>query len=150
MIHCPSKKATKGTKYVLQIIEKLKQTHDFEFKLVHGLSHHKALEIIRNCDIMLDQFVLGDYGVVSTEAMAMGKPTVCWIRPEVVKLLPPDIPIVNASLDNLGDVLARLIHDGKLRHQIGLDSRKFVETYHDAHKCARDIVKIYENLLAKK
>lgn len=149
VLHCPSKRAVKGTKYVLEIVEKLKETYDFEFGLVHGVSHPKALEMIHNCDIILDQFLLGDYGIVATEGMAMGKPMVCWIRPEVIVVLPPDLPIVNASLDNLGDVLGRLIQDSRRRHEIGLRSREFVEKYHDAHKVARDLVTIYQELLEK-
>lgn len=150
VLHCPSKKKViKGTTYVLEIVEKLKETHDFEFRLVHGVLHHKLLEMIHNCDIMLDQFLLGDYGIVATEGMAMGKPTVCWIRPEVVALLPGDLPIVNASLSNLADVLGDLIQDSRRRHEIGLRSREFVEKYHDAHRIARDLADIYRELLEK-
>ena len=42
-----------------------------------------------------------------------------------------------------------LLRDGPRRHQVGRASRAYVETHHDAHKIARDLVRIYEELIEK-
>ena len=146
--HMPSRLMVKGTQSVLHAIEQLKKLYDFEFKLIHGVPHAKAVAMVRNCDIMLDQFVVGGFGAAALEAMAMGKPVVCYI-PSIIKGLPPDFPIVNANQDNLAEVLGALLENGALRHQIGRQSRAYAEKYHDAHKIARDLVKIYEELIEK-
>jgi glycosyltransferase involved in cell wall biosynthesis len=106
--------------------------------------------MIQECDVMLDQFVLGSYGVAALEAMALGKPVVCYIKPSLIERLPSDFPIVNANQDNLVRVLGGLLEDGHQRHQIGKLSRIYVEKHHDAHKIARNLVKIYEEITKKK
>ena len=150
VVHCPSKQSTKGTKYINEVVERLKKIYDFEFKILHGISHKELLAVMRSCDIVLDQFTLGDYGIISTEAMAMGKPSVCWLRPEILSLLPAEIPIVNADLNNLEEVLGKLIKEPHLRYEIGLQSRKYIEKHHDSHKCAQDVLNVYEQILDKR
>lgn len=149
IVHTPSHKAKKGTKEVFWAIDCLKKKYDFEFRLIHGVEHAKAIDIISNCDIMADQFVAGAHGLASLEAMALGKPTLCYIKPSLVETYPLDFPIVNANQDNLAEVLGTLLENGALRHQIGRQSRAYVEKYHDAHKIARDLVKIYEEVIEK-
>ena len=117
--------------------------------MIHGVEHSKVLEIVRDCDIMLDQFVLGAHGVAALEAMAFGKPTLCYIKPSFVGRYPNDLPIINANQENLTEVLAGLLEDGQKRYEIGCRSRAYVEKYHDAHKIARDLVVIYQDLLEK-
>ena len=148
VVHMPSRLMAKGTPSVLHAIEQLQKRYNFDFKLIHGVPHAKAVAMVRDCDVMLDQFVVGGFGVASLEAMAMGKPVVCYI-PSIIKDLPPDFPIVNANQDNLAEVLVTLLDNGALRHQIGRQSRAYVEKYHDAHKNARDLVKIYEELIRR-
>jgi glycosyltransferase involved in cell wall biosynthesis len=150
IVHAPSRKMVKGTPSVLAAIEKLKNQYDFDFKLAHGVSHAEAIAMIQECDVMLDQFVLGSYGVAALEAMALGKPVVCYIKPSLIERLPSDFPIVNANQDNLVRVLGGLLEDGHQRHQIGKLSRIYVEKHHDAHKIARNLVKIYEEITKKK
>ena len=148
IVHCPSNKGIKGTQAVLRLIEELKASHDFEFKLIHDMPRDEALSIIRNCDIMLDQFVLGHHGLVALEAMALGKPTICYLKPSMVSEY-PDLPIVNANQENLKEVVKDLLEDGPRRYEIGLRSRAYVEKYHDAHKIAIELVNIYQELLEK-
>jgi len=149
VVHTPTNKGVKGTDAVLRSIEELKSTHDFEFRLIHGVSREQALASVRESDIMLDQFVIGSYGLASLEAMALGKPTVCYITPSVMSELPGECPIVNANQDNLRQVLRGLLEDGQRRHEIGRRSRAYVERYHDAHELAAELVVIYEELLKK-
>jgi len=149
IVHVPSHKGIKGTKAILHAIDKLKSMHDFEFKLIHGVTHSKVIQIVRDCDIMLDQFVLGAHGVAALEAMAFGKPTLCYIKPSLVPKYPDDLPIINANQENLAEVLAGLLENGQMRHEVGWRSRAYVEKYHDAHKIARDLVVIYQDLLEK-
>lgn len=149
IVHAPSSKVIKGTDAVLRAIEELKSKYEFDFQLIHGFEHCESLEIVQNCDIMLDQFVIGAHGLLSLEAMAFGKPVVCYIKPSLVSKYPDDLPIVNANQENLAGVVKNLLEDGRRRHEIGRRSRAYVEKYHDAHKIARELVAIYEELLGK-
>jgi len=147
--HSPSSKPKKGTDAVLRAVEDLSKTHAFEFRLLHGVHRSEALAVVRGCDIFLDQFVYGAEGFASLEAMALGKPTVCYIKPSLLVKYPPDLPIVVADQDNLTEVIKGLLEDGQRRYEIGRRSRAYVEEYHDAHKIARELVAIYERLLGR-
>lgn len=149
IVYAPSNKVIKGTDAVLRAIEELKSKYEFDFQLIHGIEHCESLEIVRNCDIMLDQFMVGAHGLAALEAMAFGKPVVCYIKPSLVSMYPDDLPIVNANQENLADVIKNLLEDSQRRHEIGRCSRAYVEKYHDAHKIAQELVAIYEELLEK-
>jgi len=149
VLHMPSNKIWKGTDAVIRAVEQLRPSYDFEFRLVHGVKRSEALQILRSCDVFLDQFVGGGHGLAALESMAFGKPTVCYIMPSLVPLYPPDLPIVVATQDNLSHVLSGLLRNAQRRHEIGRLSRTYVEKYHDARLLAGELVKIYEELLSK-
>lgn len=148
IVHSPSVKVGKGTNIIVPIIEELKLTYNFDFKLVHGVSRKEALNIMRSADISIDQIIVGGYGMASCEAMALGKPVVNFILPEIFLAgLPPDCPIVNASPDTLKRELIRLIESPSLRHELGRRSRRFVEEHNDADKIALQLIKVYRHAL---
>lgn len=150
VVHAPTAPIAKGTPAVLKAIEQLKTKYDFEFRLLQGINRSRALELMQNADIFLDQFVLGDHGMAALEAMAFGKPVLCYIMPSVIDKYPPDCPIINANQDNLAGVLEPLLKDGGLRHEIGRRSRAYVEKYHDATRLAHQLVDIYRELIEDK
>jgi glycosyltransferase involved in cell wall biosynthesis len=150
IVHAPTAPIAKGTPAVLKAIEKLKIAYNFEFRLLHGMSRNEALQVVQRADIFLDQFVVGDHGMAALEAMAFGKPVVCYIKPSMIDKYPPDLPIINATQDNLPDVLEPLLRDGELRHEIGKRSRAYVEKYHDAIKLAYRLVDIYQEVIEDK
>ncbi len=146
LVHSPSNPVIKGTQRLINVIEKLQKKYEFDFKLVSGIPREENLKIIQKADIYLDQFIIGDYGMAALEAMALGKPVLCYIKPSIIEQYPADFPVVNANLDNLESVLEPLINDGKLRNKIGKLGRKYVEKYHDAEKIAKQLVRIYNEL----
>jgi glycosyl transferase family 1 len=147
IVHAPSARAAKGTAAVERAVERLRQRFDFEFVLLHGITRQQVLETVRRCDVFLDQFVIGEYGMASLEAMAFGKPVLCYLRPDVVQRSPGQLPIVNATQDTLEEQLGRLLGDAALRRSIGEASRRYVESHHDAEAYARRLVAIYEQML---
>ncbi len=150
IVHSPSAPNAKGTPTVLAAIDSLRGRFDFEFRLIQGMPRRQALEMVRDADIFLDQFVLGGYGLAALEAMALGKPTLCYIKPSMAAQYPADLPIVNATQERLTDVIAGLLADGVRRREIGLRSRAYVEKYHDAIKIAGELKGIYEDLLRRR
>ncbi|MEP6923988.1 MAG: glycosyltransferase [Pyrinomonadaceae bacterium] len=147
IVHSPSAPVAKGTKYILQAVERLKSKYDFDFTLVQGLPRAQAIKLMSECDVYVDQLILGAHGYAAVEAMAFGKPVVCYINPVIGKDYPADLPIVNANPDNIAEKLERLICDAAWRHEIGLKSRQYAEKYHDDQQIARDLVQIYQEVI---
>jgi len=144
ILHSPSRIYAKGTNIIIPIIEKLKKQYDIEFLMLNNVSRENVLENMKNSDIFIDQLIIGSYGMAAIEAMAIGKPTLCYIMPEVIKNgIPDDCPIVNVNPETLEEKLIELIENPEIRHEIGIKSRIYVEKYHDADKLALKLLDIY-------
>ncbi len=147
IVHAPTNRAFKGSTYVEQAVERLKQRSvPFDYRAVEKLSNREALQIYAACDILIDQVLCGSYGMVSVEAMALGKVVVAFIRDDVRAKMPDDLPIVIATPDNLADVLHHLIIHPELRHKIGKAGRAFVEKHHAVERVVKKLLSIYKNL----
>ncbi len=150
IVHASSDKTRKGTEAVLRAVEKLAQRHSFDFKLIHQMPRSEALEAVAQCDVFLDQFTIGAEGLAALEAMALGKPVVCFIKPSLRDRYPPDLPVVVGEQGNLAETVAPLLENGQRRHEIGVRSREFIEQHYDSRKIAGDLVEIYEDLHSRK
>jgi hypothetical protein len=148
VVHSPSAPVTKGTACVLEKVSQLQKRYEFDFQLVQNMPRGQAMEILRRADIFLDQFVLGDYGMASLEAMAYGKPVICYIKPSLAQAYGPELPILNASQDTLLETLEELILDENLRIRLGKQSREYVERYHDMRVIAPLLLNIYSQLVS--
>lgn len=146
IVHSPSAPIIKGTAAVKAAIAQLQPQYAFDFQLIQGVSHHQAKQMVRDCDIFVDQLVLGVHGLAALEAMAYGKPVVCYIKPSMIYTYPLDFPIVTATMETLPAVLAQLLEDGQLRHELGQRGRAYVEQHHDAHRLAQQLLEIYRLL----
>lgn len=145
ILHAPTDRRIKGTQYIIDAIEKLKAKGlDLEFVIIEKMSHSNLLKEIAKADIIVDQLLLGTYGVLALEAMALGKPVICYIADFVREGFPVELPIVSATPETIFDVLTEMI-EGKERLQVlGCEGRKYVETYHDlSTKILPQLLSIY-------
>jgi hypothetical protein len=144
VVHATTAPVGKGTPAVLAAIEALKERRDFDFVLLSGVPRDEALRTIQAADLYLDQFVVGAHGAAAIEAMALGTPVVGWIKPAVARAYPPDLPLVNATQEQLVSTLSDLLQDGERRAQLGHASRRYAEEHHDAVQLAPELVAIYD------
>lgn len=144
IVHSPSAKFAKGSNIIIPIVEKLKNSFDIEFILLHNVSREEVINTMKRCDIFIDQIILGSYAAAAIEAMSFGKPVMAYIMPQVYKQgTPIDCPVINVNPQTLEEKLVEYISNPKLRNETGLRSRRFVEEVHDADKLALDLLKIY-------
>lgn len=143
IVHSPSKEEVKGTSYVLKAIEELKKKYSIKFELIKNLSNADLKEYLRKADIIIDQLVIGQYGMLSIEGMALGKPVICYLNPDYFDSPQMIPPIWNADINNIKDKLEDLIKDVDLRNKLGLDGRQFVENHHNSDEIAKQLKNIY-------
>lgn len=146
IIHAPTNREFKGSDYVEATIEKIQGKAPFTYQVLEKVSHETAMQTYMSSDIIIDQLLCGSYGMLSVEAMAMGKPVVAYIRDDIKSHFPADLPIVQATPDNLDEVLLNLIQNPTLRNQIGIASRAYVEKNHSVKNVVDELIKIYEQL----
>jgi hypothetical protein len=97
-------------------------------------------------DIVIDQFRLGCYGSFAMESMALARPVVGWINPDLYKDQESIPPVVSTPLQTLEDALLRLARDRRERERIGRKSRSYVEKFHDHRSIGRSLKVFYESL----
>jgi len=146
ILHAPTSRSKKGTKYVLQAYEKLKsKKYPVELILVEKMPYEKAIKMYINADVVIDQLLVGWYGAFAVETMALGKPVVCYLRQEDLEFLPfkDRIPIINANPYTICDVMEDIINDRDQLNKIGKRCLKYVIDVHDPIKIAKRTIKIY-------
>jgi glycosyltransferase involved in cell wall biosynthesis len=133
ILHAPSHTHYKGTKYIRAAIAKLaKQNDNFEYIEKQGLQINELYEVITSCDLVIDQLIGGYYGLLSVESMALGKPVVVYIRPDIWEREKSFSPVFNANPDNLYEILEKILLNPGHLEQRGRESRAYVEKFHDA------------------
>jgi Glycosyl transferases group 1 len=146
VVHAPSDRAKKGTQYVIAACEQL----PVDLDIVEGLPHEQAQKRYARADIVVDQMNAGWHGVFALEAMALGKPVVVHLRPDVVaraeSAYGTKVPLVPATKESLVDALRPLVESPELRRRIGAESRAYVERVHDIDKIADRLLDLYARL----
>jgi glycosyltransferase involved in cell wall biosynthesis len=149
VIHAPTHRGVKGTRFVLEAVDKLRSEGvRFQFQLVEGLPRAEARRLFERADLLIDQLWLGWYGGLAVELMALGRPVVSNIRDDGLKFLPPgmaaELPVIRAEPATLAAVLREWLttRRGDLP-RLGEASRRFVEKWHDPRDVARGLIADY-------
>jgi len=146
VVHAPSNREKKGTQWVIDACERL----PVDLDIVEDVPHDVARERYARADLVVDQLNAGWHGVFALEAMALGKPVVTYLRPELVDRAEAGygvrLPIVPATKETLADALQPLVESPALRREIGAASRAYVERVHDIDRIADRLVDIYASL----
>lgn len=146
VVHMPTNRDIKGTRFVLSAVETLhKEGLAFEFELIEKSAHTEALEKLRNADILVDQTGNDFYGTVATEAMAMGRVVLTGTAEEALAQYGTAAPIVPISPLNLTEKLRTTIQDLQLREELSRQGPKYVERYHSHIVVARESLRAYES-----
>ncbi|MEW6096970.1 MAG: glycosyltransferase [bacterium] len=152
VLHAPTDRGAKGSKYIMDALRKLKQEYkEVELILVERIPHHQVRQLYEMADLVVDQLLVGWYGGVAVEVMALAKPVVCYIREQDLKFIPTQmkeaLPIINANIHNIYDVLKKCVEERDKLVEIGKKSRVYVEEWHDPLKIAKRTKEVYESIL---
>ena len=146
VVHAPSNREKKGTRYVIEACAEL----GVELDIVEGVQHEEARDRYARADIVVDQLNAGWHGVFALEAMALGKPVVTHLKPDVVERSAEGygikVPIVPATKDTLAEALRPLVEKPALRRELGAAGRAYVEQVHDIDKITDRLLAIYAAL----
>lgn len=145
IMHCPTNKITKGTKYVESAIKNLQAKGiEFEFVLVEDLKHEDLLDFMsKEVDIVLDQFLVGSYANLCFEALALGKLAFCYINDELHRYSCDDYPVVNVTVDELELELEKYILDLDLRSKRAKLGKNFIYKRLDKFQTINKLNKLY-------
>jgi len=146
VVHAPSNREKKGTQHVIDACAQL----PVDLDIVEGVEHEAARERYARADIVVDQLNAGWHGVFALESMALGKPVVAHLKPDVVERSEAGygirLPIVPATAETLVDSLRPLVEQPALRRELGAAGRTYIERVHDIDRIADRLVDLYRSL----
>jgi len=149
VVHAPSNPGMKGTRHVLAAVSRLREEGiEFNFELVENMTNSQARKLYEKADLLVDQLLVGWYGGLAVELMALGKPVICYLRQNDLRYIPEkmreQLPIIQAEPDNIYDVLKQWLTKRRSDlQQQGETSRKYVEMWHDLGSVTKKIVNDY-------
>jgi glycosyltransferase involved in cell wall biosynthesis len=145
--HASNHRMFKGTRFLEAAVRALREEGEaIELVIVEGLGNDEALEIYRAADVIFDQCLIGFHGFFALEAMALGKPVLCYIRKREYLLAPDECPIVNVHASTLEDDLRRLLRQREQLNGIGRAGRAYVEKHFTPEAFARRLERAYREL----
>ncbi len=138
------------------LIEELKREgYKVELVFCEGIPIKDVRFIMGQCDIIADMLTFGWFGANVREGLMLGIPTICFLRPEWLASAnreKPDyvkeLPIINASPENIKKYLIELICNEALRKEVGRKSRKFAIKWHSKEVGGEIMDQIYTNLMS--
>jgi hypothetical protein len=140
VVHAPSSALIKGTHLIEPVLHRLHDRGIIEYRPIVGMPSSGMPEVFRSCDVVLDQFRIGSYGVAACEAMASGRTVIGHVvdevRASVVASTSFELPVVEATPDTLEHVLVSIAENRAelaASRRAGLD---FVRGVHDGRLSA--------------
>jgi len=150
IVHAPTDRNVKGTKIILNGIERLKdEGFNIDLNIVENTPPNEVIKLFNNAHFGIDQLFSGWYGKVSIELMNLSKPVFCFINDNYRKYLDDSLPIINVNKNNFVDRIRYYISRPKELHSIGKLGRSFVERNHSQAFIAHKLIKQYRNALIK-
>ncbi|TDD72981.1 glycosyltransferase [Jiangella aurantiaca] len=135
VVHAPSNSRLKGTEIVEAAMAELSAKRVVEYRRLEGVPNDRMPAALADADIVVDQLTMGLYGVAACEAMAAGRTVVSYVgdavRERVRERTGHDVPIVEATPDDLADVVAALAADPDVAGERAARGPGFVRAVHD-------------------
>lgn len=145
IVHAPSHATSKGSHYIIDAVERLSQRRDIEFVLLREKSHDEVLDELASADIVIDQVLCGDYGLLGVEALNAGAVVVCNVNDSLRSEYPNTMPIVQADPNTLEEVLERLIDDPEGSQRIAELGPDYVRGYHGYRAVTPEVLRAYRH-----
>ncbi|GAB2607641.1 hypothetical protein GCM10027067_19000 [Pseudactinotalea suaedae] len=141
VLHVPSRGPMKGSELVDPVMRRMDEAGLIRYHRANQVRSHQMPEVVQAADIVLDQFRIGSYGVAACEAMAAGRVVVGHVRTDVRDRVRAttglDLPIVEATPDDVQDVVSGLAADPERRARIGHEGRRYASAVHDGRAAAQ-------------
>jgi len=145
--HAPTNRLIKGTAHVIRAVEQLRgEFPKIELRLIEQQPWAGMPEFLSRCDILIDQLMMGWYGLLAIEGMAESRAVIAYLRDDF-RAARPGLPVVSAEPDTITNVLRELIRDPARRAEIGSLGPSFVRRYHDARAVGALLLSEYRRIL---
>ena len=129
IIHAPTSRAFKGTRYIIDAIERLKGDGiKFDFELVEGLSNEAAIQKYLHSDIIISQVMCPSGGRLALEGLAMGKIVLSKMGFDsgYDEKFPAPCPIIDVSPSTIYQQLKEIIPNLEFRKRRAIEGPAYI------------------------
>ena len=141
IMHIPSNSSLKGTKFISKILAEIKEIYGDKVEILHppneryredlpySVSKKQLMDYYKRADIVIDQLLIGWYGMQSLEALYLGKKCLCFIDEKLLNFLPMNCPILSTNVLTLKEDLVAIIESGNLLVDVDANKKWIYENH---------------------
>jgi glycosyltransferase involved in cell wall biosynthesis len=151
--HAPNHRAVKGTKFIIESIEKLvSEGVAIELKLIERKPNREVMRILaEESDVHIDQLFFDGYAMNALESMSFGVPTVGNFNGPNREFFDrwshtSNFPMLIANELTLRDLLLHLIANQSYLDEIGTRSKQYVNDYHSPEAFAKNFFDVLKKM----
>jgi hypothetical protein len=136
ILFSPSGTRTKGNQYIYHALDRLHKEYGDKVEIYtpgyenkehfqYSTTRYDLLKKMNEYHIVIDQMLIGWYGLKTVEALAMGCTVICYIDTQYKPFLFPNSPVCYADIHSLYDTLVEQIANYR-----PLDTSTWIQKYH--------------------
>lgn len=137
VVHAPSNPALKGTALIEAQLDPLVEAGRIRYQRVSGLQPGQAAALVGSADIVIDQVLLGLYGVLACEGLASGAVVLGLVGDPIRSRVPDRIPILETTPDTVAERVQEVLAERAAHRAAASLRRAFVERWHDGRRSAQ-------------
>lgn len=143
VLHAPSNPRLKGTPAVEAVLTELEAEGLVEYRRLEGVPHERMARFVGDADVVVDQVVLGNPGVLLTEALAAGRLVVAHLSDAVrarMREADPageEPPVVEADPTSLAGVLREVVAERAAYRERAARGPGWARRNHDGTRSAQ-------------
>ncbi|HET6551608.1 MAG TPA: glycosyltransferase [Solirubrobacter sp.] len=143
VLHVPSDPLFKGTAEITAALERLAARRPLRPRIVSGIPNVEVWAEMQRADVVVDQLNSENYAIVTTEAMALGKPVLSEFDPDDLPSFARDVPVVRITPETLDAQLEAICADAERRQSLGRAGAEYVRRVHGPDRLGERLERIY-------
>jgi len=136
VVHAPSNPWLKGTAAADAALSRLHEQGLVEYRRVEGVRSADIPALVADADVVLDQLVIGCYGVMAVQAMHAGRLVVAHLPDHVRARFPAPPPVVECGPGDVTQVMTALLDDRDAFRAIAARGPAYAADVHDGRRSA--------------
>ena len=137
VVHAPSNPVLKGTAAIEDQLEPLVAAGRIRYERVSGLQPKDAAALVASADIVIDQVLLGLYGVLACEGLASGAVVLGLVGEGIRRHVEDEIPILETTPLTVAERIEEVLSDRVAYQETAEQRRAFVQRWHDGRVSAQ-------------
>jgi hypothetical protein len=136
VVHIPSNPFLKGSAAADAALGRLHDAGRIEYRRLEGIAPGRVPGLVADADVVLDQLVLGCYGVMAVQAMCAGRLVVAHVAEHVRARLPAGLPVVESGPADVEAVIDQVLAERERYRSVAAEGPGYAAELHDGRRSA--------------